>query len=135
MLCAHVLLWPQDLMMGAVIGKLDSSRYPAVAGKIPESMEVAKAVKHTSANRRWAPAPVEEDDDDDGRNRLIVFIPGVVGLNEIRCAHEISEQFGVDVYIGKESTAHPLAHPTYGFTSHHHHPLDLFLCWSQRDFS
>jgi len=61
--------------------------------------------------------PVSPHQDDDAasaadagsdRNRLIIFIPGAIGYNEIRTAYELSEQYGVDVVIG----SHILMAPT-----------------------
>lgn len=85
-------------MLDAVNGKLSPQEYPAVAGDIPNSMLPPKPTRAATSSR-WA-AVEEEDDEEEEGNKLIVFIPGVVGYNEIRCCHEISEQFGIDVYLG-----------------------------------
>lgn len=41
-------------------------------------------------------------------NRLIVFILGSVGYNELRTAYEVSQRYGLDVIIGSHNLASPV---------------------------
>ena len=105
----------KDLSEDAIQGKLDPADYPAVKG-MPQAMvetsgddDGEKVVSARKNRGGWAhkkPAGGKKGDDaasaDAGsdRNRLIIFIPGAIGYNEIRTAYELSDQYGIDVVIG-----------------------------------
>lgn len=112
----------KDLSEDAIQGKLDPADYPAVKG-MPQAMvetsgdnDGEKVVSARKNRGGWAhkkPAGGKKGDDaasaDAGsdRNRLIIFIPGAIGYNEIRTAYELSDQYGIDVVIGSHAIMTP----------------------------
>ncbi|EDQ89036.1 uncharacterized protein MONBRDRAFT_32602 [Monosiga brevicollis MX1] len=125
----------KDLMEYIATGQLDLESYPAVRDgpSVVQPKRASKSVEEdddgpaTSARKRgnWAknkgnnrslpstPSGVAVSGNgaagaaESAKPKLFVFINGTVSYNEIRCAYEVSQSSGYEVYIGAHNIATP----------------------------
>eukprot|EP00041_Stephanoeca_diplocostata_P028723 m.829878 g.829878 ORF g.829878 m.829878 type:complete len:161 (-) comp23424_c0_seq8:1285-1767(-) len=115
-------------MEDAITGALSTREYPPVKGSpapLVETQASGTAAEEpvVSARKRGGWAKKDKKDKAKGgatdsapgsggttgnTNRLIVFVLGSVGYNEMRTAYEVSQRYGIDVVIGSHNLASPV---------------------------